>query len=41
MKLTYIVLVVFFIAGMSELKACEYTETEYDLDRVYKMMGVK
>lgn len=41
MKLTYIILIVFFIAGISELRACEYTETEYDLDHVYKIMGVK
>ena len=41
MKLTYIILIVFFFIGISELKACEYVEPESSIDYIYGMTGVK
>ena len=41
MKLTYIIAIVFFVIGASELKACEYVETNTDMSVAYGIMGVK
>jgi len=39
MKLTYIILIVCFFIGISELKACEYTDVDMSDD--YKFIGIK